>query len=210
MKRPMPSKGKIPQGKQIQHEWPLPSSVTLGSAVRSKGIERALRRKLPWAHRKHLIVETGRIVIAAAEADADTVASICTRLDDEVGSLPALPVLPSEVEDILSISARERHKWLADGRLPSAGTRTVKLRGRAKKVTFHVFDPRQVEDILDADMPEQWRKDDARAAADNRKRAAGRAAMQRAAKRKAAPSAAPDETERLDGWDEFDAEGFLR
>ena len=105
---------------------------------------------------------------------------------------------------------RERHKWVADGRLQSAGTRTVKLRGRAKQVTFQVFDPRYVEDVLNADLPEVWRQDDARTAAANRKRAAGKAAMQRAAKRKAAANVAPDESERLAGWDEFDAEGFLR
>ena len=28
-----------------------------------------------------------------------------------------LPVLPSEAEDMLTISSRERHKWLKDGRL---------------------------------------------------------------------------------------------
>jgi len=29
----------------------------------------------------------------------------------------------------------------------------VKLRGRARKITFHVFDPRHIEDVLDRDMP---------------------------------------------------------
>lgn len=35
-------------------EWHLPSSVTLGSSVRAKGIEREIRRRLPWSTRKHL------------------------------------------------------------------------------------------------------------------------------------------------------------
>ncbi|MGO4843255.1 hypothetical protein AB4144_64370, partial [Rhizobiaceae sp. 2RAB30] len=59
-----------------------------------------------------------------------------------------LPVIPREVEDILTISSVERHRWLKDSRLQSAGTRTVKLRGRARKITFHVFDPRHIEDLL--------------------------------------------------------------
>lgn len=206
----MPGKDKTAQAEQIRHEWLLPSSVTLGSAVRSKGIERELRRKLAWGLRKHLTVDAGRIVVSSHDNDADAFQEILKRVEGEVESLPRLPVLPSEIEDILAISARERHKWLADGRLQSAGTRTVKLRGRAKKVTFHVFDPRHVEDILDADLPELWREEDARTAAENRKRAAGKAAMQRAAKGKDIPDAAPDESERLEGWHEFDAEGFLR
>lgn len=85
----------------------------------------------------------------------------------------------------------------------------MKLRCRVKKVTFHVFDPRHVEDILDADLPELWRKDDAKTAADNRKRAAGKAAMQRAAKRRPMTETASKES-ALEGWDEVDAEGLLR
>ena len=73
--------------------------------------------------------------------------------------------LPREIEDILAIKTSERHRWLKDGRLPSAGTRTVRLRGRARKITFHVFDPRMVEDLLHSDTIESWREDDALTAA---------------------------------------------
>jgi hypothetical protein len=44
-------------------ECPLPPSAALGSAVRAKGIERELRARLPWALRKHLKAETGRIAM---------------------------------------------------------------------------------------------------------------------------------------------------
>lgn len=81
-----------------------------------------------------------------------------------------LPVIPREIEDILTISTTERHRWLSDGRLQSAGTRTVKLRGRARKITFHVFDPRFVEDVLDRDLVTVWREEDAMTAAENRRR----------------------------------------
>ena len=39
-------------------------------------------------------------------------------------------------------------------------------------VTFHVFDPRVVEDILDRGVIDTWREDDAEKAVENRRRAA--------------------------------------
>lgn len=81
--------------------------------------------------------------------------------------IESLPIIPREIQDILAISTTERHRWLKDGRLPSAGTRTVKLGGRAKKITFHIFDPRLVEEVLDKDLVEQWRVEDAVVAAEN-------------------------------------------
>ena len=53
------------------------------------------------------------------------VASTSKTLD----GIETLPVIPREVEDILGISTTESHRWLKDGRFPSAGTRTVNLRG---------------------------------------------------------------------------------
>jgi hypothetical protein len=65
----------------------------------------------------------------------------------------------------------ERHRWLADGRLPSAGTRTVRLAGRARQITFHVFDPKVVEDLLDRAVIDEWRVEDAEAKAEKRAKA---------------------------------------
>ncbi|GAA4133189.1 hypothetical protein GCM10023067_54100 [Aminobacter aganoensis] len=123
-----------------------------------------------------------------------------------------LPVIPREVEDILTISAAERHRWLKDGRLQSAGTRTVKLQGRARKITFHVFDPRQIEDVLDRDLVSVWREKDATTASENRRRAAGKAALTRARKRAAAFAMKTPEARlsKLEGWDDFDLDGLLR
>jgi len=58
----------------------------------------------------------------------------------------------------------------------------VKLRGRAKAVTFHVFEPRFIEHVLDSGLTEIWREEDIAAAAENRRRAAGKAALTRAGK----------------------------
>ena len=163
-------------------EWPLPPSMTLGSSVRVKGIEREIRASLPWAARKCITTEAGRIALRMAEGETDEFRAASATVSKMLEGIEVLPVLPREVEDILTISSRERHKWLKDGRLKSIGTRTVKLRGRTKAVTFHVFDPRDIEDILDRDLPAIWREEDARAAAENRRRAAGKAALTRAAK----------------------------
>jgi len=126
----------------------------------------------------------------------------------DVGQMEALPVLPREAEDILSISARERQRWLKDGRLKSIGTRTVKMRGRSRKVTFHIFDPQDIEDVLDRDMPSLWREQDMQVAADNRRRAAHKAAR----KRRTNTSSNLDERgdRGLDGWDAFADDGLLR
>lgn len=147
----------------------------------------------------------------AGAAEFDAVSEI---IADMLAELAGLPILPSEAEDILSISPRERHKWLDDGRLQSAGTKTVKLRGRAKAVTFHVFEPSFIEHVLDSGMPDIWREEDVATVAENRRRAAGKAALTRAGKRPAKShqvAPAPDEEATgLAGWDEFEAEGLLR
>ncbi len=204
-------------GLALTAEWPFPVSAALGSAVRAAGIERELRARLPFPDRSHFVLEDGRFVfrIRASETTRFEIASEI--LSDALEDIDTLPVLPGEVEDILSISPRERLKWTKDGRLRSAGTRTVKLRGRAKAVTFHVFDPRHIEDLLDRDLPAIWREEDAQAIAEARKRAAGKAALTRAAKGtnrpverggrgRGAETAAP----QLEGWETFAADGLLR
>lgn len=102
---------------------------------------------------------------------------------------------------------------LEDGRLPSAGTRTVRLQGRARKITFHVFDPQVVEDLLDRGVVDEWREEDAAAKAENRRRAAYQAKLTRSLKKeeKAKETERADEaTTGLSGWDEFGSDGLLR
>ncbi|WID99345.1 hypothetical protein QO058_14570 [Bosea vestrisii] len=196
-------------------EWPLPPSVTLGSSVRATGIEREIRARLAFTIRKCLSVEAQSVVLRMSEAETDEFKAAAAQIAKTLDGIEALPVLPREAEDILAISPRERHKWLKDGRLQSIGTRTVKLRGRAKVVTFHVFDPRHIEDVLDRDLPALWRENDAQAATDNRRRAAGRAALTRAGNGvgKAADARHASEGSqrlKLEGWDAFEKEGLLR
>jgi hypothetical protein len=98
-------------------EWPLPPSATLGSSVRTKGIEREIRARLPWAVRKYVKAETGRIALPMREDDAEEFEAASNKIAKILETIEVLPVLPREAEDILTISSRERHKWLKDGRL---------------------------------------------------------------------------------------------
>jgi hypothetical protein len=110
--------------------------------------------------KKFLTVEAGNAILGMPDADGEDFEAASATIAQALFSIADLPVLPSEAEDILSISSRERHKWMNDGRLKSAGTRTVKLRGRAKAVTFHVFEPNHIEHLLDSGLTEVWREED--------------------------------------------------
>ncbi|KQU74461.1 hypothetical protein ASC75_20775 [Aminobacter sp. DSM 101952] len=193
-------------------EWVLPTAATLGSAVRARGILLEVRARLPLAARKFLHVQSGQLVLLVPEESDGDWLDVIKVIAGTLRAVEDLPVIPREVEDILTISAAERHRWLKDGRLQSAGTRTVKLQGRARKITFHVFDPRQIEDVLDRDLVSVWREKDATTASENRRRAAGKAALTRARKRAAAFAMKTPEARlsKLEGWDDFDLDGLLR
>jgi hypothetical protein len=200
-------------GVALVRKWELSPAASLGSAVRIKGIERELRAHLPFPARKSVRVAAGLVTLRMDENDAafnEASARVSRALED----IEKLPVLPREIEDILTIAPRERLKWLKDGRLQSLGTRTVKMRGRSRKVTFHVYDPQHVEDVLSRDLAEVWREEDALETARNRKLGAGKAALTRAGKGVAKKAARRSKTLNhdapLEGWLEFEAEGLLR
>jgi hypothetical protein len=212
----MIARPKTPQAVKQVAEWPLSPAATLGSAVRAKGILLEARAHIPFPARKFLDVEAGRLVLGVPQDSKDVFHHVIESVARTVRHSESLPVIPREVEDILTITSGERHRWLKDNRLRSAGTRTVKLRGRARAITFHVFDPRHIEDVLDRDLVSIWRQDDATAAAENTRRAAGKAAQVRAgklARKKEASSQGKkpaDASPGLEGWDDFDREGLLR
>lgn len=197
-------------------EWPFPTAAAFGSAVRAKGIEREILAKLPFPDRKRLkrADDVFRLSIPAEETGRFEQASAIVAAT--LAGIADLPLLPREVDDILTIAPRERLRWTKDGRLESAGTRTVKLRGRAKAVTFHVFDPRHIEDVLDRDRPALWREEDKAASAEARRRGAGKAALTRAGKgapktpARRKPNLQEPMASDLKGWEGFADEGLLR
>lgn len=201
----MPRKSAPAIAQQIVASWALPYAATLGSSVRARGIYLEVRAKLPSASRKRLAIAARELILQRPEGSDEDLSKLARKISDALAGIERLPVIPREIEDILAIKTSERHRWLKDGRLPSAGTRTVRLRGRAKKITFHVFDPRVVEDLLDSDTIETWREEDAITAAENRRRAAWKAKLKRA---QPAPAAADggevSEPEQLLGWAEFE------
>ncbi|GGF67618.1 hypothetical protein GCM10007301_29160 [Azorhizobium oxalatiphilum] len=172
-----------------------------------------MRAQLSPIERKLVDLENGALVLCIPEDDPDPHAATAATITRKLIGIEELPIIPREVEDILSIKSAERHRWLKDGRLQSAGTRTVKLRGRARKITFHVFEPRHIEDILDRNLPDVWREEDTLAAAENRRRGRQRAALKKAGKLPAHEtvkgSADPEKTQ-LKGWGDFDLDGLLR
>ena len=210
----MPGRRKTEPTAKLMAEWPLSPAATLGSSMRARGIFLEIRARLPAPLRKLLHIESRVLALRLpddSDADVEAAAAI---LSKAMRDIEDLPVIPREVEDILTISAGERHRWLKGGRLQSAGTRTVKLRGRARKITFHVFDPRHIEDVLDRDLVTVWREEDAATAAVNRRRAAARAALKRAQKRGGRAANHTDESRedapRPRGWEDFDMDGLLR
>ena len=208
----MPAPRKIDETAKLIGEWPYSPAATLGSSVRARGLFLEVRARLPGSLKKLLHIESRVLTLRLPEGDDADVRKATAIVSKAMQDIEDLPVIPREVEDILTIKQSERHLWLKDGRLQSAGTRTVKLRGRARKITFHVFDPRHIEDVLDRDLVTVWREEDAATAVEKRRRAAGKAAMTRAQRgRRGTKSSAKDVSGRTPvGWDEFESEGLLR
>ncbi|KAA3509470.1 hypothetical protein RMS29_022255 [Agrobacterium rosae] len=201
---------------ELIRTWTLPAAVTMGSAVRAKGVLQEIQARLPASSKKSISLEGVDLTLAMSASEKtvfNAVATIATKVITDAG---ALPVIPREIEDILTIKTSERHRWLADGRLPSAGTRTVRLNGRARQITFHVFDPKVVEDLLDRGVVEEWRVEDAEAKAEKRQRVAYQAKLTRSLKQEAAKrsklskDSSKDTPPKLGGWEEFDVDGLLR
>ncbi|MET3858536.1 hypothetical protein [Rhizobium sp. OAE497] len=208
-------KQKIIVPPALVETWALLPAATFGSAVRAKGILLEVRARLPLTVRKSLGVDGMALVLGMAEDSQDEFASTTAAVTRALDEIESLPVIPREIQDILGISASERHRWLKDGRLQSAGTRTVRLSGRARQITFHVFDPRVVEDLLDRGTVNGWREEDIAAKAENRRQAGYRTKLTRSLKKAAKkPKTVEGQTDaaagKLLGWDEFDVDGLLR
>ncbi|MCQ1855372.1 hypothetical protein [Neorhizobium galegae] len=200
---------------ELLRTWTLSPAATLGSSVRAKGILQEIRARLPATSKKSVILDGSDLTLAMpANNKAAFTASVAVinKLMEEV---EALPVIPREIQDILTIKTSERHRWLADGRLTSAGTRTVRLNGRARQITFHVFDPRLVEGLLDRGVVDEWREEDVEAKAEKRRQAAYRTKLTRsltkAQKGLKKTNRDPDDPAlKLSGWEDFDIDGLLR
>ncbi|KQV83470.1 hypothetical protein [Rhizobium sp. Root1220] len=200
---------------ELVRTWTLSSAATMGSFVRAKGILQELQSRVPATSKKSLALDGSDIILAMPANDKAAFNAAAAVVGRAMVDVETLPVIPREIEDILTIKSSERHRWLADGRLPSAGTRTVRLNGRARRITFHVFDPKVVVDLLDRGAVDEWREDDVAAKAETRQQAAYRAKLTRSLKKQTTkPKRSAKQSEatatELRGWDEFDIDGLLR
>ncbi|MBB3660851.1 hypothetical protein FHX15_006123 [Rhizobium sp. BK650] len=199
---------------ELVRTWTLSSSMTMGSSVRAKGILQEIQARLPLVSKKSVSLEGGEITLAMPAGGKTAFNAAVAVVAKALEEAEALPVIPREIEDILGMKTSERHRWLADGRLPSAGMRTVRLAGRARRITFHIFDPKVVEDLLDRGAVGEWRVEDAEARAEKRRKAAYQDKVARSSKKS---SKRPRETDHdtrdaqtgLQGWEEFDLDGLL-
>lgn len=188
--------------------WQLPYAARLGSSVRSKGLFLEIRAQLPKDLQSSLAVKAGELSLRVPAHDVAAFSKAKTTVSKALERISSRAVIPREIEDILGISTTERRRWLADGRLPSAGTRTLRLRGRGK-ITFHVFDPQIVQDLLAGDLIDAWREADAEKAAENRRRAIWKRKATPAQTTAPAQTAGDEERFKLRGWAEFERDGPL-
>ncbi|MBO9097665.1 MULTISPECIES: hypothetical protein [unclassified Rhizobium] len=199
---------------ELLKEWALSPATTLGSSVRAKGILLEVRARLPLAIRKSLDIDGSILRLVMPETSKTVFRSVSAVVTEALADIESLPVIPREIQDILTITTTERHRWLKDGRLQSAGIRTVRLRGRAKQITFHVFDPRFVEDLLNRSVVDEWREDDVIAAAEKRRQASWKRKLTRSLKTEKTPTnsanGGDDARSPLSGWEEFGRDGLLR
>lgn len=199
---------------ELIRTWTLSAAVTMGSSVRAKGLLQEIQARLPASSKKAISLEGVDLVLAMPADEKAAFNAAVSVVSKAVEEAPSLPVIPREIQDILGMKPTERHRWLADGRLPSAGTRTVRLAGRARQITFHVFDPKVVEDLLDRGVIDEWRVEDAEAKAEKRAKAAYQRKVTRLSKKKKQAKKPDDGTQdpasSLQGWDDFDLDGLLR
>ena len=115
----MPPRRKIEPSAQLVQEWKLSPSATLGSSVRAKGILLEARARLPVSVRKILTLETGMLALRKPEGIDHDLRTVVEIVAKTVEGAEALPVIPREVEDILTIG----YKVLAPARSNFAGGR---------------------------------------------------------------------------------------
>jgi hypothetical protein len=198
---------------ELIRTWTLSAAATMGSSVRAKGLLQEIQARIPATSKKAISLESVELVLAMPADEKAAFNAAVSVVSKAVEEAPSLPVIPREIQDILGMKPTERHRWLADGRLLSAGTRTVRLAGRARQITFHVFDPKVVEDLLDRGVIDEWRVEDAEEKAEKRAKAAYQRKVTRLSKKKKQAKktdGTKDSASSLQGWDDFDLDGLLR
>ncbi|MCQ4632469.1 hypothetical protein GB927_020655 [Shinella sp. CPCC 100929] len=195
---------------ELMRRWTLTPDATMGSSVRAKGILQEVQARLPAISKKAISLEGVDLVLAMPTDERFAFNAAVSVVTQTLDDAPFLPVIPREIQDILGMKTSERHRWLADGRLPSAGTRTVRLAGRARQITFHVFEPSVVDELLNRGAVDEWRVEDAEARAEKRNATYLARPSKKSKRSKKADNGTGDPASGLPGWEDFDADGLLR
>lgn len=66
--------------------------------------------------RKYVVAMAGGVVLRMFKAEQAAFDAASVTIAEALVGIEALPIFPREAEDILSMSSRERHMWLKDGR----------------------------------------------------------------------------------------------
>ena len=149
-------------GETILVSYKLSLAMTLGSKIREKDLRRRIKARLQrWSTQK--IKDTGEIVTACWKtADTERVKSAISHVDQMLDAFRKERVIPKIVEEVLGISARERRRWIKDGRLATSGTGQFK-----KGKTVFQFYLHRVDDIArlvaHPEIIAEWRAADAEA-----------------------------------------------
>lgn len=98
---------------ELIREWSLPVAATLGSAVRVKGILQEIRSRLPSAVRKSLDMQSSALTLVMPESSKTSFRATSAIISAAREDIAGLPIIPREIEEILTITASER---LAGGR----------------------------------------------------------------------------------------------
>ena len=92
----------------LVQEWILPPAATLGSSVRTKGILLEIRAKLGSALKKAVDIRGSALVLSMAEDAEREFRATSATISRNLEGIENLPIIPREIQDILSISTTER------------------------------------------------------------------------------------------------------
>lgn len=138
--------------------WPM----TIGSKSREKELRRRFKARLKrWSPQK--ITDAGAIITAYWDtADIEQARSAIEHVDHMLGAFRKERLIPKIVEEILGISARERRRWIKDGRLSTSGTGHFK---KGKTVfQFYLHRPEDIAKLgANPKIIAEWREADGRA-----------------------------------------------
>lgn len=138
----------------------IPWAMTLGLVSRNRELRRKLKAKLMRWHASAQTDARKEITALFVGQDAETVMSAIDDIDRMLDDFAKQRLTPKMVEDILSITSRERVCWTKDGRLPKSGTGT--FRKGQQVFQFYLHPIKAIADLATNPATiEGWRQADA-------------------------------------------------